>query len=248
MARKSVRVIIMYKQIVLLLLFSFLLFWLAGCRSEGSLAASDLYTSAAQTTGSVNFQLDGWADNWFAAYLGDTLLVEDHIPITTERSFNAETVTFRADYPLHLNFILKDYIENDTGLEYIGASNQQMGDGGFIMQLTDLTSKQVVAVSNVDWACTVIHVAPLDKACAEAVQPEAGVAPCTFRASAEPAGWRADDFDDSVWQATTTHSAAAVSPKGGYDQITWDAAAQFIWGADLQIDNTILCRVTVNEP
>ena len=91
--------------------------------------------------------MDGWADNWFAAYLGETLLVEDSVSITTVRSFNAETVTFRADYPLHLNLILKDYKENDTGLEYIGTRRQQMGDGGFMMQLTDLTSHRVVAVS-----------------------------------------------------------------------------------------------------
>ena len=58
--------------------------------------------------------MDGWADNWFAAYLGETLLVEDSVSITTVRSFNAETVTFRADYPLHLNLILKDYKENET--------------------------------------------------------------------------------------------------------------------------------------
>ena len=29
-----------------------------------------------------------------------------------------------------MNFIVKDYKQNDTGLEYIGTANQQIGDGG----------------------------------------------------------------------------------------------------------------------
>ena len=98
---------------------------------------SGVIETTAATGGSVNFRLEAWADNWFAAYLGSDLLVEDSVPITTERSFNAERLTFDADYPLHLRFVLKDFQENDSGLEYIGQRNQQMGDGGFIMQLME---------------------------------------------------------------------------------------------------------------
>lgn len=72
-----------------------------GCRD----ISSGVRTSGADTQGAVSFRMDGWADNWFAAYLGETLLVEDSVPIATVRSFNVETVTFRADYPLHLNFV-----------------------------------------------------------------------------------------------------------------------------------------------
>lgn len=221
----------------------------AGCGTgAGVLDSTTLHTSQADTTGSVNFQLDGWADNWFAAYLGEKQLVEDSVSITTERSFNAETVTFKADYPLHLNFIFKDYKENDTGLEYIGANNQQMGDGGFIMQLTDQNRGKVVAVSNADWACLVINQAPLDKACEQLANPVAGAAPCTFTDLGEPAGWKTTHFDDSSWRATTVYSANDVGPKGGYDEINWDANAKLIWGPDLETDNTILCRVTVSAP
>lgn len=209
---------------------------------------SQLHTSQVETKGAVRFQMDAWADNWFAAYLGETLLVEDSVPITTERSFNAERVTFKADYPLRLNFVLKDFKENDTGLEYIGKPRQQMGDGGFIMQLTDMNTGKVVAVTNATWTCTVIHTAPLDPACAKETKPLAGVAPCTFRDLGEPLGWKRIGFDDSQWKATTIHSAAAVSPKGGYGQIKWDANAQFIWGPNLKADNTVLCRVTVHAP
>ena len=227
------------------------LFLVAGCGGGGrggALDATAVHTSHAATEGSVSFQLDAWADNWFAAYLGENLLVEDSVPITTERSFNAETVTFDADYPLHLNFVLKDYKENDTGLEYIGERNQQMGDGGFVMQLTDTGSGEVVAVTNGGWACTVIHHAPSDKSCEDASDPVAGEGVCDFVSLDEPAGWKSDSFDDRGWNDVTVHTASDVRPRDGYDRIAWDSGAELIWGPDLETDNTILCRMTVNSP
>lgn len=192
-----------------------------------------------------NFQLDGWADNWFAFYLEDQLILEDSVSITTERSFNSETVTFSAAYPLQLNFVLKDYKENDTGLEYIGSNRQQMGDGGFIMQLTDTDTGALVAVTSSAFTCKVINTAPLDKSCESASDPVAGSAPCGFDDQPEPDGWKAADFDDSSWTDTTIHSATAVDPKIGYDDINWDPSAEFVWGPDLETNNTILCRLTV---
>ncbi len=206
-------------------------------------------TSVPESTGvSSTFKLEAWADNWFAAYLGEELIVEDSVSITTERSFNAETTTFEASYPLSLNFILKDFKENDTGLEYIGSPKQQMGDGGFIMQLTDMNTGEIVAVSSADWSCTVIHEAPLDKSCASQSNPTAGTAPCEFTDLGEPVGWKSPDFDDSSWTATTLYSANDVRPKDGYEQIRWDADAEFIWGPDLETNNTVLCRALVLAP
>lgn len=202
----------------------------------------------ATTAPTTTFQLEAWADNWFAAYLGEELIVEDSVSIMTERSFNAETGTFEASYPLNLNFILKDFKENDSGLEYIGTNRQQMGDGGFIMQLTDVGTGEVVVVSNADWVCTVIHEAPLDKSCENESNPVAGTAPCDFIDLGEPDGWKATDYDDSSWTSTTVHSASDVSPKFGYDEINWDASAALIWGPDLETNNTILCRVMVEAP
>lgn len=215
---------------------------LAAC---GGNNAADLNTTEADTTGSATFKMDAWADNWFAAYLGDELIVEDSVSITTERSFNAESVTFNADYPLHLNFILKDFKENDTGLEYIGARNQQMGDGGFIMQLTDTSTGDLVAVTDSSFACIVIHEAPLDKSCESESNPVAGTAPCAFEDLGEPDGWKAADYDDGTWTATTVHTSSAVDPKQGYDNVSWDSTAEFIWGPDLETNNTVLCRVTI---
>ncbi|MEM7115236.1 MAG: PEBP family protein [Chloroflexota bacterium] len=232
----------MRKLFPLLLMVSLLV---AACSSS---AGELTETASSVNQGVTTFKMEGWADNWFAAYLGEDLIIEDSVSITTERSFNAEAVTFQADYPLHLNFILKDFKENDTGLEYIGANNQQMGDGGFIMQLTDTSSGDVVAVTDADWACTVIHEAPLDKSCESESNPIAGTAPCGFNDSGEPDGWKTADFDDTSWTATTVHSALSVSPKDGYDQVSWDGSAELIWGPDLETDNTLLCRITVPQP
>ena len=69
------------------------------------------------------------------------MIIEDSTPITTEPSFNAEAFVFNAEYPLQLNFVAKDYKADDTGLEYIGRSNQQMGDGGLIAQFTDVATE-----------------------------------------------------------------------------------------------------------
>ncbi|MEL0642610.1 PEBP family protein, partial [Pseudoalteromonas aliena] len=37
-------------------------------------------------TGKNNLKLEAWADNWIKAYIGEQLLVEDSVTITTERS------------------------------------------------------------------------------------------------------------------------------------------------------------------
>ena len=227
----------------------FSLFVLSLLITACSSPTEELSESTSDITGGAHtFKLEAWADNWFAAYLGDELIVEDSVSITTERSFNAEAVTFAADYPLHLNFILKDYIENNSGLEYIGESNQQMGDGGFIMQLTDVQTGALVAVSNPDWACLVIHVAPLDKSCEAEANPLAGTSPCEFDDRGEPDGWKSADFDDSTWAAPNVFTASAVGVRGGYELINWSSSAQIIWGSDLETDNTVLCRVTVESP
>ena len=198
--------------------------------------------------GEHHLKLEAWADNWFAAYIGEDLLIEDSVSITTERSFNAESIEFSANYPIHLNFIIKDFKQNDSGLEYIGARNQQMGDGGFIMQVTDTDTHKTVAVSNSSWQCEVLHHAPVDKSCEQQSNPIAGEGACAFIAKDAPVNWLKNDFDYSNWQNATAHSIAAVGPKDGYDEIDWDDSAQLIWANDLETDNTIICKTTIEQP
>ena len=217
-----------------------LLALLAGCDD-----ARPPPVTAVGGTGAVAIKSEVWADNWFAFYLGERLIIEDSTPVTTERSFNAEAFVFNADFPLQLNFVLRDFKENDTGLEYIGARNQQMGDGGFIAQFKDAATGANIAVTNADWRCLVIHEAPLDRACEDEAEPAAGVEPCTFTSQPEPDGWRGADYDDSAWPSAVPFSAGDVRPKGGYDAIDWHPEAQLIWSADLETHNTVLCRLAV---
>lgn len=210
------------------------------------LATTLAMTLASLATASTaeTFSADVWADNWFALSVNGTQVAEDSVPITTERSFNAESFSFTADRPFVLGLTAKDFKENDTGLEYIGTRRQQMGDGGVILQIRD-SNGATVAVSNTDWQCLVIHEAPLDKSCESIDDPVAGEAPCDFRVADAPAGWDSPGFDASDWAAATAHSERAVSPKDGYDRISWDRAAEIIWGPDLETDNTVLCRLEV---
>lgn len=198
----------------------------------------------AQAAAAETFSADIWADNWFAFQVNGETVAEDSVPITTERSFNAESFSFEAERPFTIGLIAKDFKENDTGLEYIGTNRQQMGDGGVILQVKDASGSTVV-VSDEGWNCLVIHEAPLDKACENESNPVAGEGACAFTASEEPAGWSTAGFDASAWQAAHIYSEREVSPKGGYDRIDWDDAAQLIWGPDLETSNTLLCRVTV---
>ena len=202
----------------------------------------------APTADKPNLKLEAWSDNWFAAYIGEALLIEDSVSITTERSFNAESIAFSASYPIQLNLILKDFKQDDSGLEYIGARNQQMGDGGFIMQITDTTTNKVIAVSNKNLKCEVLHKAPLDKACESESNPVAGEGACTFMVKEAPANWLQSSFDDSTWANATEHTVASVGPKDGYDEINWDDSAKLIWGDDLEQDNTLICRITIEKP
>ena len=110
------------------------------------------------------FSADVWADNWFEMRINGAQVAEDSVPITTERSFNAESFTLNAERPFVIGLVAKDFKENDTGLEYIGTRRQQMGDGGLILQIKDAAGG-LVAVSDENWSCLVIHTAPLDKSC-----------------------------------------------------------------------------------
>ncbi len=197
------------------------------------------------TTPPHTFRAEVWADNWFAMFVGDTKVGEDSVPITTERSFNSETFTFEASYPLQLRVIAKDFKENDTGLEYIGTDRQQMGDGGLIAQITDLTTGKVVAATDASWKGLVVHAVPLNTYCEKSASPQQA---CTSRILPEPTGWKSTSFDDSGWTNASTYSADEVEVKGGYNDITWSTKAKLSWTKDLHVDNTILWRRTIATP
>lgn len=190
------------------------------------------------------FSADVWADNWFEMRVDGVKIAEDSVPITTERSFNAESFMFEAERPFLIGLVAKDFKANDTGLEYIGTRRQQMGDGGIIVQIRDAAGNSV-AVSNSDWQCLVIHTAPLDKSCEDESNPVAGQGACAFETMDEPEGWDRSGYDASDWPQASVYSERAVRPKDGYDRIDWVEGAELIWGPDLEQSNTVLCRLIV---
>lgn len=212
-----------------------------GPKKEGKV----LNEQTIESPGTTKITGEIWVDNWFALSVNGKPLMEDGTPFNTERSFNAERVTFSADLPATLAFEVRDFKENDTGLEYIGSNRQQMGDGGFIAQFRNAADQQSLGVTNSSMRCLTIHRAPLDRACAKEDNPIAGEAACQFTTTAMPENWTAPDFDDSAWPTATEHTARAVSPKDGYDAIEWTSSAKLIWSDDLVQDNTLLCRMVL---
>jgi len=203
--------------------------------------AIDPSTTAVKSAQS-SFTAEVWADNWFSLYINGKLVGEDSVPITTEKSFNSERITFTASYPFTIAMVTKDFKQNDTGLEYIGTDRQQMGDGGFVAQFTDTSTGKVVAYTSSAWRGLVIHQAPLNVSCEKSKTPDTE---CTSRISAEPSGWTQTSFNDSSWSTANTYSKEQVGVKDGYNNISWSSNAQLIWTSDLEIDNTILWRYTV---
>jgi hypothetical protein len=157
-------------------------------------------------------------------------------------SFNAESFSFTTTLPAQISVIAKDFKESDSGLEYIGSRRQQIGDGGFIAQFTDADSNRLLAVTDESWVCKAIHQAPLNRDCERSSNPDKD---CRSRIQDEPENWKDAAFDDSGWPGAVVHSAQAVRPHGGYNRISWHPAAKLIWTEDLEVDNTLLCRLTL---
>lgn len=212
--------------------------------STSAILWSFLLLSFASTSNALEIKADVWADNWFALYQDEQLIKEDSVAFNTERSFNSESFSFTTDLPASFSIVMKDFYENDSGLEYIGSRRQQMGDGGFIAQFFNAQTDELIAVSDDSWQCTSIHQAPLNKQCARDDNP---TETCEANISEEPVDWMASNYDYSSWPPATVHSANTVRPHGGYRNVNWVDEAQLIWGEDVEVDNIILCRFTIDE-
>jgi len=213
-----------------------------GLMMMGSLTAPAQALST--KTKPVEFTAEVWADNWFSLYANGKLVGEDSVPLTTERSFNSETIHFTTTYPLTLGFIAKDYTQNSSGLEYIGTSRQQIGDGGIIAQVKETKSGKLVSATSSKWKSLVVNTAPLNPSCVTSTNPAVD---CQSKSVLNPTGWSTGSFNDSTWRAASTYSPEAVGVKDGYQTVNWAPSAQLVWGADLKLDNTVLLRTRVTK-
>lgn len=193
----------------------------------------------AVTSKSISFQAEIWADNWFSLYINGKKVGEDSVSISTERSFNSEKIKFTASYPLTIGVIAKDFIENSSGLEYIGKPNQQIGDGGIIIQIRELATGKVIAYSSRDWKVFTVNKAPLNPECVKSNNP---LADCKSLITSIPSTWASTTFKDTSWKNASEYSREAVGVKDGFFDFSWSPSASLIWSSDLKLDNTILLR------
>jgi len=201
-------------------------------------------TATAKST-PITFVADIWADNWFSLYINGKKVGQDSVPITTTKSFNKETITFSATYPLTIGLIGKDYVENNSGLEYIGTDRQQIGDAGIILQIHEKVSKKFVVGTNSSWKSLVTFKAPLNQDCELSNNP---IQDCTFALDSYPTNWSSATFKDTKWGSAYEFSEAEVGVKEGYLEVNWESAAKLIWSQNLKTDNTVLFRKVVNQP
>jgi phosphatidylethanolamine-binding protein (PEBP) family uncharacterized protein len=204
-------------------------------------ALSTISPSSAATTATA-FQAEVWVDNWFSLYINGKKVGEDSVAYNTEKSFNSSLIKFSTTYPFQVGVIARDFMENESGLEYIGKANQQIGDAGFIMQIREVKSGKIIAATNSQWKSLVIQRAPINTSCITSSQP---LVDCKHETVSLPASWSAKTYKDSSWKSSTEFSEAAVGVKDGYQDFTWSSESKLIWSADLKLDNTVLFRSLV---
>ena len=123
--------------------------------------------------------------------------------------------------------LAKDFANPETGLEW---DNSQIGDGGLILKLGDRI------VSNAAWKAKKFSWGPLN---GDMQNPKVVHQPL-------PEGWQQADFDDSAWGHAKVFSIEEVRPRTNYQDYDFEGA-EFIWTDDLELDNTIVFRLSIPE-
>lgn len=202
-----------------------------------------------------------FADNYFELSVNGQLVARDALGFTP---FNASVVRFQARYPMTLAVRLVDW----EGYLGVGLESRNgafhVGDGGFIAAFSN------GAVTSTAWRCRPLYIAPLDdpqcvvddgagnldaSRCpsTDATIRCLGADPTrTCRAVHLPlaADWSAPGFDDRRWPAAFRYDAARVTNDPAYTTFASSlfASAQFIWSHNLDLDNHVVCRVTIPAP
>jgi hypothetical protein len=202
-----------------------------------------------------------FADNYFELYVNGTYVGRDAVGFTP---FNSHAARYRVDYPITYAVLLVDW----EGYLGIGLEDQRdqlhIGDGGFIATFSDGT------VTSSEWVCRPFYIAPLDDPSCIVVDangnPDSSGCPSTDERvtcrTTDPEGscraahfplpgdWMSPDYDDSGWLPATTYTADQVTTAPGFRDYenTLFQRAEFIWTNNLNLDNLVVCRATVELP
>ncbi|WP_436717206.1 hypothetical protein U8335_09435 [Roseiconus lacunae] len=170
-------------------------------------------------------KLNVYADNWFELYINGELTAVDSIRFMPH---NVVSVDVFPKYPMTIAVMAKDNADAKTALEY---NHTQIGDGGFILKMGDGT------VTGKHWKAKSVFHGPINR---DMRNPQ-------VRRTDIPENWMTVDFDDSDWSAACEFSEQTVRPKRPFYQHDFEGA-KFIWADDLELDNTVLFRVTIDSP
>lgn len=201
-----------------------------------------------------------FGDNYFELYANGEYVGRDAVGFTP---FNSHAARFRVTYPVTYAALLVDW----EGYLGVGLEDTReglhIGDGGFIATFSDGT------VTDEAWKCKVFYVAPLDDASCVAfdARGNADSSSCPSEDAAVsciendpmrtcralhlplPDGWMRPEFDDSGWLPATTYTADEVTLSPGFRNYehTLFRGGEFIWTSNLDLDNQVVCRKTVES-
>ncbi|NDC64663.1 MAG: hypothetical protein EBZ59_11915, partial [Planctomycetia bacterium] len=165
-----------------------------------------------------------YADNWFALYVNGKQVAVDSIDFLPH---NVVTLDILPEYPMTIAVIAKDNADPKTGCEY----GKQIGDGGFILKFADGT------VTDATWKARCFMHGPIDR----------NVDEPKVRTDPLPDGWWKPGFDDSSWSNAVEYSQERIDPKQPFFEHDFKGA-KWIWTGDLDLDNTVIFRKTVEKP
>ena len=210
--------------------------------------------------GGVEITAHLFGDNYFELYANGAYVGRDAVAFTP---FNSHAARFRVTYPVTYAVLLVDW-EGYLGVGLEDTRDRfHIGDGGFIAAFSDNTA------TDETWRCSVFYVAPLDDVGCVAFDARGNAdssscpsddaavscidndptATCRALHLPLPHDWMDPELDDSGWWPATTYTADEVtgSPAFRDYQDTLFRGAEFIWTSNLDLDNQVVCRKTVQS-
>jgi hypothetical protein len=201
-----------------------------------------------------------FADNYFELYVNGRFVARDGLGFTP---FNTYAVRFQARYPMTVAVRLVDW----EGFLGVGLESRNgafhIGDGGFIASFSN------GAATGAAWRCRPAYIAPLDDPGCLVEDRDGNVdstrcpstdttvrcvgnAPernCRAAHAPLPADWASPRFDDARWAPAALFDAARVTNDPAFTRYanTLFAGARFIWSRNLDLDNHVVCRVTLTR-
>ncbi len=196
-----------------------------------------------------------FADNYFELYVNGHLVGVDAVPFTP---FNSSVVRFRVKRPITYAVRLVDWEENlGLGSENNRGNKYHAGDGGFVARFSDGT------ITDSSWKAQTFYIAPIDLPSniriVGNVRDTSNVRvnrlicreDCFAAHWALPKDWIKKDFDDSSWPSATVYSNDTIGVKNkpaymNFSELFIGKKAKFIWSSNVELDNHVIVRKTVN--